>query len=317
MSFKILGTGSYTPQRIVTNDELSTFLDTSDEWITERTGIKTRHISTCEYTYDLAYQAAIRALENANVKAEELDMIICATISSDLASPSVAIMVQKMIGATCPAMDISAACSGFVYALDSAAGFFMRKKAKKILVLGAERLSKMLDWEDRGTCVIFADGAGAVVLGQGEHYLSSKLTAKGDDDIIKIPYHIGLSPFFTKEAEKPCINMKGREVFKFAVNAMCTDVKDVLEQADITQEDVAFVISHQANLRIIDSVKRKLDITPEKYCYNIDKYGNTSSASIPIVLDEINRAGKIKDGDYIVFSAFGGGLTTGACVIRW
>lgn len=317
MSFKILGTGSYVPQRVVTNDELSTFLDTSDEWISERTGIRARHISTTETTSDLAYQAAIRALENAKVSAKELDMIICATISSDLASPSVAIMVQKMIGATCPAMDISAACSGFVYALDTAAGFFERKKAKKILLLGAERLSKMLDWEDRGTCVIFADGAGAVVLGEGDNYLSSKLTAKGDDDVIKIPNYVGLSPYFTREAEKPCINMKGREVFKFAVNAMCKDVVEVLEEANLSQEDVAFVIPHQANLRIIDSVKKKLTISPEKYCYNIDRYGNTSSASIPLVLDEINREGKIKDGDYIVFSAFGGGLTTAACVIKW
>jgi len=317
MSFKILGTGSYTPAKIVTNDELSKLVDTSDEWITERTGIKQRHISTNEGTSALAYKAAYNALENANVKPEEIDMILCATISSDLASPSVAIMVQKLLGATCPAMDISAACSGFVYTLDVAAGFFERKKVKKMLVIGAERLSKMLDWQDRATCVIFADGAGAVVLGEGDNYLASKLFAKGDDVTIKIPNFIGLSPYFENEEEKPCINMKGREVFKFAVNAMCNDVTEVLEKANLGQQDVAFVIPHQANLRIIDAVKKKLDIAADKYCHNIDKYGNTSSASIPIVLDEVNREGKIKKGDYIVLSAFGGGLTTGACVIKW
>lgn len=317
MNFQILGTGSYAPEHVVTNDEMSKMVDTSDEWIAERTGIRERRISIDETTHDLAYQAAKRALEDAGVKAEELDMILCATISSDLASPSVAIMIQKMLGATCPAMDISAACSGFVYTLDVAAGFFARGKVKKMLVIGAERLSKMLDWEDRATCVIFADGAGAVVLGEGEAYLSSKLVAKGDDDVIKIPNHIGLSPFFTLPEEKPCINMKGREVFKFAVNAMYNDVQEVLEQAGLTQKDVAYVIPHQANLRIIDAVARKMDIAPERFYHNIERYGNTSSASIPIALDELNKAGKLKTGDYLVFSAFGGGLTTGACVIQW
>ncbi len=317
MNFQILGTGSYAPEHIVTNDDLSKMVDTSDEWIAERTGIRQRHISVNETTHDMAYQAAMRALDDTGVKPEELDMILCATISSDLASPNVAIMVQKMIGATCPAMDISAACSGFVYTLDVAAGYFARGKAKKMLVLGAERLSKMLDWEDRATCVIFADGAGAVVLGEGESYLSSKLTAKGDDDVIKIPYYVGLSPFFTIPGEKPCINMKGREVFKFAVNAMYNDVQEVLEQSGLTQKDVSYVIPHQANLRIIDAVARRMDIAPEKFYHNIERFGNTSSASIPIALDELNKAGKLKAGDYIVLSAFGGGLTTGACVVRW
>ncbi|MGI6348848.1 MAG: ketoacyl-ACP synthase III [Eubacteriaceae bacterium] len=317
MNFEILGTGSYVPEHVVTNEDLSKIVDTSDEWITERTGIRQRRIAVAEATHDLAYEAAKAALADANVEPNELDMILCATISSDLASPSTAIMVQKMLGATCPAMDISAACSGFVYTLDVAAGFFARGKVKKMLVIGAERLSKMLDWEDRTTCVIFADGAGAVVLGEGEAYLSSKLTTKGDDDVIKIPNHIGISPFSTLEEEKPCINMKGREVFKFAVNAMCNDVKEVLEQAGLNQQDVSYVIPHQANLRIIDSVRRKMEIAPEKYCHNIEKYGNTSSASIPLVLDELNKEGKLKTGDYLVFSAFGGGLTTGACVIQW
>lgn len=317
MSFTILGTGSYVPPKVLTNEDLSKFLDTSDEWIAERTGIRQRHISVNEHTSDMAYQAAIKAMEEANVKQEELDMILCATITPENASPSVAIMVQKMLGATCPAMDISAACSGFIYVLETAAGFFARKKAKKMLVIGAERLTKMLNWNDRGTCVIFADGAGAVVLGEGDDYLSAKIGAKGDDDIIKIPNHIGLSPYFEREAEEPYINMKGREVYKYAVNHMCMDIKDALEQANLTQEDASFVIPHQANLRIIEAVAKKLSIPEERFCHNIEKYGNTSSASIPIMLDEMNKENRLKKGDYIVFCAVGGGLTTGASVIRW
>ncbi len=200
MNFEILGTGSYVPEHVVTNDDLSKMVDTSDEWITERTGIRQRRIAVAEATHDLAYEAAKAALADANVEPNELDMILCATISSDLASPSTAIMVQKMLGATCPAMDISAACSGFVTPWMWRQAF-ARGKVKKMLVIGAEKTSKMLDWEDRATCVIFADGAGAVVLGEGEAYLSSKLTTKGDDDVIKIPNYIGLSPFSTLEEE--------------------------------------------------------------------------------------------------------------------
>jgi 3-oxoacyl-[acyl-carrier-protein] synthase-3 len=317
MSFIILGTGSYVPPRVVTNNELSTFLDTSDEWITQRVGVKERHVCTTETAVDLAYEAALRALENGNTKPEELDMIICATVSADDACPSVACMVQNKLGATCPAMDVNAACSGFVYMLDTAAGFFARKRVKKMLVIGAERMSRILDWEDKGTCVIFGDGAGAFLLGEGDGYITSKLYAKGGDNVIKIPNIIGKSPFYENEQIHPYVYMQGQETFKFAVTAMCKDIKDVVEQAGLTQEDITFVVPHQANIRIIDAAKQRLSIPPERYCMNIEKYGNTSAASIPLVIDEINREGRLKRGDILALSAFGGGLTSGACILRW
>ncbi|NTU89190.1 MAG: ketoacyl-ACP synthase III [Actinobacteria bacterium] len=317
MSFRILGTGHSVPSRIVTNDELSTFLDTSDEWISSRVGVRERRVCTTETAADLAYQAALNALEMSGTKPEELDMILCATISGDDASPSLACMAQGMLGATCPAMDINAACSGFIYMLDTAAGFFARGKVKKMLVIGAERTSRILDWNDRNTCVIFGDGAGAMVLGEGDGYLSSKLFAKGGDSVIKIPLFVGMSPFYDNETLEPYVHMNGQETFKFAVNAMCQDVPEVIEEAGLQQSDITWVIPHQANIRIIDAAKRKMDIPQERFCSNIDRYGNTSAASIPLLIDEMNREGKIKEGDYLALCSFGGGLSSAACVIRW
>lgn len=317
MSFKILGTGHYMPERVVTNDELSTMVETSDEWIAQRVGIRERRVCTTETAADLAFNAASAALEMSGTSALELDMILCATISADNASPSMACAIQNKLGATCPAMDISAACSGFIYTLDVAAGYFARKKAKKILVIGAERLSRMLDWTDRNTCVIFADGAGAMVLGEGDAYLASKLNAKGGDTVIKIPNHGGYSPFSEIEVTEPFIHMNGQETFKFAVNSMVNDLIYVINEAGLKQSDVDWVIPHQANLRILDAAGRKLDIDNEKFCKNIEDHGNTSSATIPILIDELNRQGRFKDGDILAMSAFGGGLTSAACVIRW
>lgn len=317
MSFKILGTGHYVPSRVVTNDELSTLVETSDEWIAQRVGVRERRICTTETASELAYKAAEQALQMSHTKPEELDMIICATISAEDTSPSMACMLQSLLGATCPALDISAACSGFIYALDTAAGFFARKKVKKMLVIGGEKLSRLIDWTDRNTCVIFGDGAGAVVLGEGDAYMSSKLHAKGGDAVIKIPNYGGDSPFNKNERPKPYIYMNGQETFKFAVNAMVNDLTDVIRDAGLSLSDITCVIPHQANARILDAAGRKLEIPPEKFAKNIEKYGNTSSASIPILLDELNREGKFKDGDYIALSSFGGGLTSAACVIRW
>lgn len=317
MSFKILGTGHCVPERVVTNDELSTIVDTSDEWITQRVGVRERRICTTETAAELACNAAREALCMSNTSPEELDMILCATVSADDASPSMACTIQNMLGATCPAMDVSAACSGFIYALDTAAGFFARKKVKKMLVIGCERISRILDWTDRNTCVIFGDGAGAAVLGEGDTYLSSKLFAKGGDTVIKIPQFGGNSPFNALEYKKPYIYMNGQETFKFAVNAMVGDLLDVIRDAGLSQTDISWVIPHQANVRIIDAASKKLDIPFENFGKNIEKYGNTSAASIPILLDELNREGKFKDGDYLALCSFGGGLTSAACVIRW
>lgn len=317
MTFSVLGTGSYAPPRVVTNDELSTFLDTSDEWIAQRVGVRQRHVCTTETAADLAVEAAKRALENAGTKPEELDLIIAATVSGEDISPSVSCMVQNRLGAVCPAYDINAACSAFLYLLETAAGYFARGKVRKVLIVGAERMSRILDWEDRSTCVIFGDGAGAMVLGEGDNFLASKLYTKGGDDVIKIPNFIGKSPFYEREQLKPYVHMKGQETFKFAVGAMCRDVEEVIAQAGLTPADIAYVVPHQANIRIIDFAVRKLQMPAEKFFVNIDRYGNTSSASVPMAVDELNREGKLKRGDYLVLCAFGGGLSSAACVMKW
>ena len=318
MSFTILGTGSYAPEHVVTNDDLAQLVETNDEWITQRIGVKSRHISETETNVDLAVKAAERALEDAGVAAEELDLIIATTISGDTLSPGTGCMVQKCIGAHCPAFDLAAACSGFLFALETAAGFFARGMYKRILVVSAERMSGIIDWTDRGTCCIFGDGAGAAVLGPGEGLIASHLMTKGGDDVITIPTRYG-SPWYKNELpEKTSVYMNGRETYKFAVMAMSDNIKELMQQAGVSGEDVALVIPHQANYRIINEARRRIpDIAPEKFCINIDRYGNTSSASVPILLDEMNRAGKIHRGDILVLAAFGCGLSAAAMILRF
>ena len=319
MSFRILGTGSFVPEKVLTNEDLSRMVDTSDEWITKRVGVKQRHVCTTETTTDMGVEAARRALENSGVKPEELDMIIAASITADTISPGLAGMVQNRLGAgSCPCFDINAACPGFVFALDVAAGFFARKKVRKVLVVSAERMSGMIDWTDRSTCVIFGDGAGAAVLGEGDSYLTSVLTTKGGEDVISIPTKWDNSPFFEKELRKNVVYMQGQETYKFAVTSMVRDIRQVLEEAGVSPEEVKAVIPHQANYRIINEARRRLpEIAPEKFLINSDRYGNTSSASEPMLLDEANRQGLLQPGDYVVLSAFGGGLSTGCCLLRW
>lgn len=318
MSFRILGTGSFVPEKVLTNEDLSRMVDTSDEWITKRVGVKQRHVCTTETTTDMGVEAALRALENAGVSPQELDLIIGTTISADTISPGLAGMVQNRVGAACPCFDMNAACPGFVFGLDVAAGFFARGKVRKVLVVSAERMSGLIDWEDRSTCVIFGDGAGAAVLGEGDSYLTSVLTTKGGEDVISIPTKWDNSPFFEKELRKNVVYMQGQETYKFAVTSMVRDIRQVLEEAGVSPEEVKAVIPHQANYRIINEARRRLpEIAPEKFLINIDRYGNTSSASEPILLDEANRQGLLQPGDYVVLSAFGGGLSTGCCLLRW
>lgn len=319
MSFTILGTGSYAPEHVVTNDDLSELVETNDEWITQRIGVKSRHICETETNVDLAVQASQRALENAGILPEELDLILATTISGDTLSPGTGCMVQSRLGAHCPAFDIAAACSGFLFGLETAAGFLARGMYKRVLVVSAERMSGIVDWTDRSTCCIFGDGAGAVVLGPGEGLVASHLMTKGGDDVIRIPTHYGNSPWYKGEVpEKTSVYMNGRETYKFAVMAMSDNIKALMEHAGVSGEDVALVIPHQANYRIINEARRRIpDIAPEKFCINIDRYGNTSSASVPILLDEMNRAGKIHRGDLLVLVAFGGGLSAGAMIIRF
>jgi len=318
MSFQILGTGSFVPERVVTNEELSQMVDTSDEWIVKRIGVRKRRVCTYETVTDLGVEAARRALADAGVQPEELDLIIAATISADTISPGLGGMVQNRLGARCPAFDMNVACPGFLFALDVAAGFFARKAVKKVLVVSAERMSGLMDWEDRATCCIFGDGAGAVVLGEGDAYLASELHTQGGDDIISIPVKWDNSPFYQRELPKNKVNMEGQATYKFAVTSMVSDIKSVLEKAGITGEQVKAVIPHQANYRIINEARRRLpEIAPEKFLLNIEEYGNTSSASEPLLLDEARRKGMFQPGDYILLSAFGGGLSSASCVVRW
>lgn len=318
MSFKILGTGSFLPQKVLTNDQLSQMVDTSDQWITQRVGVKERHICTAESNTDMAVEASRRALESAGIAPSQLDLIIGTSVSADSISPGMACMVQNRLGAACPAFDINAACPGFLFGLDIAAGFFERGAVKRVLVVSSERMSGLIDWTDRSTCCIFGDGAGAAVLGQGSGYIASELHTQGGDDVIIIPTAWDNSPFYQVEREKSCVHMKGQETYKFAVTSMVGDIRAVMAKAGITGEQVKAVIPHQANLRIINEARRRLpEIAPEKFLVNIERCGNTSSASEPILLDEAVRSGRLEDGDYVVLSAFGGGLSSAACVVKW
>ena len=250
-----------------------------------------RQVCTTETISDLAVQAGRAALQNAGITPEELDLILCSTIRGDYITPALACIVQKSLGATCPAFDINAACSGFVYALDVADGYFVRKRVKKVLVVAAEEMSKLLDWKDRRTCVLFGDAAGAAVLGEGEGLRSIRITTTGNSDALRIPHVRGSSPFDKTQAEsaESFLYMDGQEVYKFAVAAMCNDVRIVLEEAGFTEEDVDYVLPHQANLRIIETAKKKLNIPAEKFHVNISRYGNTSSAGVAILMDEMHR----------------------------
>jgi len=316
MSFKITGVGNALPEYILSNDKLSTMLDTSDEWISTRTGIRNRYILTSETITELAAIAANKALNHAGLKPEDLDLIICSTLGGEYLTPSLGCLLQKEIGAVCPALDINAACSGFIYALEMAAAFLDSGRMGKILVIAAERMSSYVDWKDRSSCVLFGDGAGCVILEKGENLLSIKLTAKGNDDFLVIGGSKGNSPFIKTEPKHEFLIMNGQEVFKFAVNSMCHDILDVLKEAGLTISDVKKFIPHQANQRIISLAKDKLKIPDDKIVSEIGKYGNTSSASIPIIISELVESGELVKDDIIVLSAFGGGFTTGACVIK-
>lgn len=318
MNFKIIGTGSARPACVKTNNDLAEFLDTSDEWIRTRTGIEERHVlQDGESISQLATEAALAALKNSGTDPKELDFVICSTIRGDYITPSMACIVARNLGVQCMAFDINAACSGFIYALDCATGFFERNRAQKGLVVSAEAMSKMVDWQDRATCVLFGDAAGAVVLEKGENLLASKLTSDGNVEVLNIPHVYGNSPFSNDEKEPSYLYMDGHGVYKFAVNAMATGLSETIAAAGLKSEDVDHVLPHQANMRIIQAAMKKLDIPEDRYRTNIAHYGNTSSACIPVLLDELNQAGMLKRGQILALTAFGGGLTTGAMVLRW
>ena len=315
---KIIGMGAYVPEKIVTNDDLSTMVETSDEWIVQRVGVKERRVSVNETAADFGVKAAKKALESAGISAEELDLIIVSTITGETLCPTTAAIIQKEIGATCPAFDMQSACSGFMFALDTADAFISRGQGyKKVLVIATERMSKIIDWTDRSTCVIFGDGAGAAVVTEGDGYLASSLFTKGDEEVLFIPSCTKNSPFYENEYADTKVFMNGSETFNFAVRKIVDDIKGVAEKAGIEISDIDYVVPHQANTRIISYASKRLKLPMEKFVVDIDKYGNTSSASVPIALDDLVREGKLKEGDIIAMCAFGGGLSSSACIIKW
>jgi len=326
----IIGTGSYVPERVLTNDDLSKFVDTSDEWITTRTGIKERHIAAeGEATSDMATKAALRALEAAGMKAEEIELIIVATVTPDMFFPSTACFVQKKIGAAnAVCFDVSAACSGFLYALQVARNFINTGARGTALVIGAEKLSSLINWKDRNTCVLFGDAAGAVVLKRNDDTASNApgrvlSTVMGSDgnlaDLLKVPGGGSACPITPENADsRPnTIHMEGRETFKHAVTRMCQAAEQALAQAGLATTDINMVIPHQANARIITAIAERLGVPEEKTFMNLQKYGNTSAATIPVALDEAHRSGAIKRGDVLLLVAFGGGFTWASTVLRW
>ncbi len=317
MNFRILGTGMYVPEKIVTNDDLSQLVETDDAWITQRVGVRQRHVSQTQTAADMATNAAKNALAAANVSPEELDLILVASISSETASPSTACLVQRNIGATCMAFDLSAACAGFLFSLENAAMWFRAGKVKKALVIGAERMSRIVNWKDRSTCVIFGDGAGAVVLGEGNAYVDSVFHVMGNDEVICVPNNGGTSPFWEGAVPEPYVTMQGQETFKFAVKSMVRDIQILVERNHRTLDDIACIVPHQANYRIIELAARKLNLPLDRFVIDIAEYGNTSSASVAIALHEAVQSGRIKAGDQVVLAAFGGGLSSAAVLLNW
>jgi len=322
---KISGTGSYLPEKVLTNHDLEKMVDTSDEWITERTGIKERRIIDEEMcASDLALEASREALKRAGVKPRDLDLIITATVSGDMMLPSTACILQgKLKAKNAAAFDINAACSGFVYGISVADSYIRSGVAKRVLLVGTEVLSRFTDWTDRTTCVIMGDGAGAVVLEATEDdsgIMSVDIFSDGTMwDLLQIPAGGSLYPASEKTITKGMhfIKMKGNETFKVAVRTLEDIVVRTLKKNRLKASDLSLLIPHQANLRIIQATAKRLDISMDKVVVNIDKYGNTSAASIPIALDEAVRQGRVREGDYIMFESFGGGLTWGAALVKW
>lgn len=314
---KIIGTGSAHPSLVVTNKMLENFLETSDEWIVSRTGIKERRLITNEKLEDLAVEAAKNAMENAGVTPEEIDFLIVSNVSNEYDTPSLSCVIQGILGMKCPCFDINCACSGFVYALDIAESFLATKDLRNILIVCAEEPSRMVDWKDRSQCVLFGDGAGAAVATKGDDLKAIRLNTVSKVDPLWQKKVMQPTPFVTKEEKGGPLVMVGQDVFKLAVSSSIDDIDKVLKNAGMSPEDIDMFVLHQANIRIIDAIRHFSKQDKSKFPINVDKYGNTSSATIPILLDELNRGGKLRNGDMLLMSAFGAGFTTGACILRW
>ena len=309
---RIIGTGSYLPPKVVTNFDLEKTLDTSDEWIIARTGIKERRIVTDQNTCDLALEASLKALAMADLTPEDIDLIILSTTTPDKIFPATATMLQNRLGASCPAFDLQAVCAGFVFALTTAQQYIENGSAKNILVVGSETMSKIVDWEDRSTAILFADGAGAVVLSadQNKGIRHSKLYSDGN-------YLSSLHVNNNRINELGTIEMEGNEVFKIAVNKLSEVAEETLTECNMTSEEIDWMVPHQANIRIINAIAKRIKLPLDKIILTLDKHGNTSAASIPLALDEGVRDGRIKKGDTLLFEGIGGGFSWGSILTEF
>lgn len=314
---KISGTGSALPKQVVTNDMLAQFLDTSDEWIKTRTGVSSRFVISDEKLEDLASNAAQKALEGAGIKAEELNFIICSNVVNEYITPQLSCIIQGAIGANCPCIDINCACAGFIHAVEIAESFYKAGKVRNVLIVCAEEPTRMTDWSDRRTCVLFGDGAGAAVLTPGDNIKSVKLSASSATEKLWQYRTLQPTPYITKEEMDVPLQMKGQDVFKFAVTAASKDITRALNDSQIEASDVDYYLLHQANIRIINAIQNYLEQPAEKFPTNVENHGNSSSSCCPILLDECNRKGMFKKGDKIAMSAFGAGFVSGALIMEW
>lgn len=323
MNFYISGTGSALPEKIVSNDDLSLIMDTSDEWISKRTGIRSRHIITTETLGELSVEAGAKAIADAGLCAEQIDMVICATLRGDYYTPSQACVIAAGLNISAPAFDINAACTGSIYALFMAEAFFKTGKAKNILVVACEAMSKIMDWADRSTAVLFGDGAAAMVLSEGNSLKSCHIACVPNIKLITAPVNtdsIPITDALGREippAEKQTLKMDGPEVYKFAVKTMISEMEQALSLANLTIDDINYVLPHQANLRIIDAAKKRFNIPDGKVLMNIAECGNVSATSVMLLLDGFARSGTFKKGDKLLLVAFGAGMTAGAAIIEW
>jgi 3-oxoacyl-[acyl-carrier-protein] synthase-3 len=320
MTIRIIGTGSCLPETVVTNDDLAQIMDTSDEWISSRTGIRERHLVKEETTAQMAAKAALQALDEAGMKAEELDLIIVGTLSGDYVTPSTACEVQSLIGAgNAVAFDINAACSGFMYAMNTAYAYIHSGIYQNALIIGAETLSKMMDWNDRSTCVLFGDGAGAAVVRADRtgllRFIQGSDGSKGM--VLACRNRLNNNPFVQNEKDLNYVYMDGQEVYKFAVSTVPASIKQLLEEEGLEASDIKYFLLHQANIRIIQSVSKRLKVDLDKFPTILEHCGNISAGSVPILLDEVNKKGMLQRGDKIVLAGFGAGLTWSAGIIEW
>ena len=317
MSLKILAIGEGLPQKILTNEALAEMVETSDSWIRSRTGIESRRICTEETMTDLTEMAAREALDKAGMKPEDLDLILCTTIAGDYTTPSLACTTGERLGTHCPALDMNAACAGFIYALDMAAAYIETNRAKHVLILSAEMMSKHVDWKDRNTCVLFGDGASAVIVAPGNALKYIRILAEPKTEHLYLLNKTGNSPFYRHPVEEHYLHMDGQEVFRFAVTMIEREVRNASAALGIPMEKIDWFLLHQANKRILATARERLGAAAEKFPTNIENTGNISSVTVPLLMNRMLGEGRIKKGDILFMSAFGAGMTAGSCVMIW